>query len=208
MILSVCCILLGLHSFGQANITKIPYDNIMENIKQLLPANWTVLKDAGIVIHLLRNDSMAVCNFINADDPHDKNWEEYIKEKKIGKLKYDLQITIKQRLPESSIKAITKSNDSINKLIIQLPQKYNISHLSHKYNDYIYHTETEKQNVLKYKEEYDQLTAMYVKLPDFNTNLYSIYMSDNQQWYASFCYPENEKEVWDLRKKVENYLCK
>lgn len=199
-------IMFCLYSFGQADNTRIPYNKILKNIKQIVSKDWIVFKDSADVIHIKQLDSSEICNFINADKCFGESWEDYIKNKIIGKILYEMEIKIIEKLPETEIKTIEDRNDSINSALFYLPEKFHIDNLPIKFDDYFYHTEIEKQNVLKYQEERSRLMALYKKVPDITTNLYSVYFSDKMPWYASLCNTEVEAKVQDMKKKIENFI--
>ncbi len=194
------------HVISQSGNTKIPYSKIVKNFKQIASKGWNVFKDSANVIHIKQLDSMELCNFINAEKFNGKSRDEYIKNKIIGKIAYELEIKITEKLSETEIKSREDRNDSINSALFYLPEKFHIENLPHKFDDYIYNTETEKQNVLKYQEERKRLMALYRTVPDITTNRFSVYFLDKIPWYASLCNPENESEVQTLKKKIESYI--
>lgn len=134
------------------------------------------------------------------------NYEEFIKTKIIGKIQYQLKYTFNKTLTDDNIKFIKTRNDSISKILKKLLYKYNIYHLSRKYDDFIPNNEKDKQNIEKFKSEKKEIMKLYKNLPDFNTKKYSVYISDNLPWYGSFCSKETEAKVYKLKNDIKEIL--
>lgn len=178
----------------------------IDKIKSIAPKGWIVTGNSTNTVLLTKPDSARICNFINTDAMLNDNYEEFIKTKIIGKIQYQLKYTFEKALTDDEIKSANNTNDSVYGIIKKLPDKYNIAHLSRKYDDFIPHNEKDKQNIEKFKSEKDQIMKLYKKLPDFNTKKHSVYISENMPWYGSFCSKETEAKVYKLKNDIKEIL--
>ncbi|MCD4792250.1 MAG: hypothetical protein K8R54_03385, partial [Bacteroidales bacterium] len=175
----------------------------IDKIKSIAPKGWIVTGNSTNTVLLTKPDSARICNFINTDKMLNDNYEEYIKTKIIGKIQYQLKFTFEKALTNDEIKSANNTNDSVSGIVKKLPNKYNIAHLSRKYDDFIPHNEKDKQNIKKFKSEKKEIMKLYKKLPDFNTEKYSVYISENMPWYGSFCSKETEAKVYKLKNDIK-----
>ncbi len=188
----------------EKNIIELKID--IDKIKSIAPKGWAVTGNSTNTVLLTKPDSARICNFINTDKMLNDNYEEFIKTKIIGKIQYQLKYTFNKALTDDEIKSVKNLNDSVAEIIRSLPGKYNISHLSRKYDDFIPHNEKNKQSIEKFKSEKKKIMKLYKKLPDFNTEKYSVYISDNMPWYGSFCSKETEAKVYKLKNDIKEIL--
>lgn len=210
----ICCLLLFLISCGSDTKNTNPSGNnipffderIFVDIKSIVSDSWSVAQDSSNIISLTKLDTIRICNFINSDLAHDEDYEVLIKNSFIGKVQFQLKYIFTIKLTDDEIKTIIAKNDSINKICNLLSQKYNIAHLSRKYDDFIPHNDADRKNINNFKNEKKELMKLYQKLPDYQTKKHDVYILDNLPWYGSICMRDIEGKVYDIRNRIKEYL--
>ena len=208
IIIIFCVILFPLSQKAQNVDTIFNYhdDYILNKIIPVLPKGWTFNeKDNKFII--TRSDSVYVAD-----------------RKKIAnildtKLKFDTIIKYGHKVPceiiynyepkwsfEQTTKA-SSNNIQINQQIKKLPEKYNIAYLldkskSTRFNSvYTGKTEKEKQLIEQYEKEKNELTSKLIKMPNYHTEKYSLFLevmsgcNDNE----NYVYPDKASlELYDI----------
>ena len=207
IILYIIASLFCQNSFAQSSKTSVPYDSVTYDIGLISYKSWYIKRDQGNVIHLIAHESVEICNFINAYafEKHETE-KEYAKDKMVDKISFDLNIVVINKLSRDSTKKIQAKDDSIDKLILALPEKFHIAHLTHKFDDYIADNPTDSMNLVNYKREKAQLMILYQRLPDFNTKRFSVYFSDNMPMMLQPCSSDVYKKVNEKKSELEGML--
>jgi hypothetical protein len=193
-----------------SSIKEVPFfdEQVFFEIRDVVSKDWSLTQDSSNVILITKSDSIEICNFINSDMLQEENYEEWIKNKIIDKVQYQLKYIFTEKLTNDEIKTIEATNDSIDNLSNLLLQKHNVANLSRKYDDFIPRNDTDKININNYMNEKNELMKLYQKLPDYKTIKYDVYISDNLPWYGSICMPDIESDVYDLKERIKKLLQK
>lgn len=164
---------------------SIPDDDILLiKVKNLLPAGWSLIKNNDALI-IQRDELVYVLfeNMINAPVSLESREETEKRIKEKGELKRAMYIlSFYPKLSVLEINNIKSHNDSIRNIINLLPDKFEIKDLLDKFASskgeevYVGKTDEEKKRIEKYKILKNKLNEELVRLPDFNSEKYSLYI--------------------------------
>jgi hypothetical protein len=161
-------------------------DKILKQISLKIPANWKIVVDKDRII-FERNDQVYSLyeNMINAPISMETEDERAMRIKKFGtKKKTQIVYEFEPKWNAKRLQNVKVQDHLIYNKINGLIKKYKIEHL---YNDMLsskgkdfFNKGTDEENIRveKYKKEKQKLHAKIIKLPDFNTEKYSLFFID------------------------------
>ena len=127
--------------------------------------------------------------------------------KRSPKRVYEITFSLKKKWNSNKLKRIKKKNNLIQKLIYKLPKKYKLTHLMRtKTNSFFTEDKNEKKRVKKFEIHRDRLLRFKVRLPDFHTKKYSVFIDSNRYgyecvWMKNRYFPRNK--IISILKKSE-----
>ncbi|MBI5402220.1 MAG: hypothetical protein HY959_02370 [Ignavibacteriae bacterium] len=198
----------------------IDSDNKISNLKKSLPEGWEMFAQINGVLTIQKETIAYVLfeNMINA--PANIETKEEIEKRIIenGKqVKPHFEFKYYNRMSDEHIESARRKNDSIYALVKSLPKKYNIQHLKNKFASskgediYSANTEGEMEIIKKYEIEKDNLLDKIIKLPDYNSENYSLYIDSKVGMGDEFhlvCPFEISKEMYGLLRLFDKCLIK
>jgi len=177
-------------------------EEVYQRIKDIVPKNWKV-EEQGNKFVIIRNESVWFYNPINMPPfLEEKEFEDYVK-KWGNKGQYELYLEYVDKWSEEKTTGLTRKNDSIYTEIQNLPEKCKISHLSHKFDSYIGNTDEEKKRVKEYEKIKENLESEIQRVPDFNTENFSIFISDNTLWPFDIYPLEASQEIFNFEEQIK-----
>jgi hypothetical protein len=173
---------------------------IYQRIKNIQSKRWNIEEKENKFIIAL-TDSIWFYNPINM--PFFKDDAGFSKYAKSGGFKgiYELYLEYEEKWSPQNLADTENKNELIKQKLAKLPEKYNIAHLSHKFDSYIGNSDEEKERIKKYEREKEVLGKKLTRLPDFHTNNYSIFISDNRpfEFYQIWPY-EASQDAFELKE--------
>jgi hypothetical protein len=178
-------VLLAINSFLYAQQDSIYInDESLSKVKKLLPVGWKMINTNDTLI-IEREDSAYVLseNRINApesSETRDEINKRIIKYGRLEKPKFIFRFYT--RLDSSEMATSKVLSITLQKIIYSLPEKYEIGHLIDKFamskgeEVYIGKTSDEKERIENYYKEKNKLFSEIPRLPDFNSEKYSLYL--------------------------------
>jgi hypothetical protein len=159
-------------------------DRMLLKVKNLLPEGWSMLRQND-VLAIQRDELIYVLfeNMINAPvsmETKEEREQRIIKYGKQERQKY--VFSFYPKLSDGEIEKKKNFNDSINNIIFSLPEKYGIKNLLDKFASskgeeyYTGKTDEENKRIEKYKSEKKSLAEELIRLPEFNSEKYSLYL--------------------------------
>jgi hypothetical protein len=159
-------------------------DRMLMKLKGLLPSGWSMIRQTD-VLTIQREELVYVLyeNMINAPvslETKEEREQRIIKNGKQERQKYVFSFCPK--LSDDEIIKKKNFNDSINNLIFKLKEKHKVKELLDKFASskgeeyYTAKTDEEKMRIEKYNSEKKQLAGELIRLPEFNTEKYSLYL--------------------------------
>lgn len=204
---------------AQKNLA-IDSDNKLSDLKKSLPEGWEMLSQIKGVLTIQKETVAYVLfeNMINA--PANIETKEELEKRIIEKgkqVKPHFEFKYYNRLSDEYLESARRKNDSVCAVIKYLPKKYNIENLKDKFASskgediYKANTEEEKEKIKKYEIEKDNLLDRIIKLPDYNSENYSLYLDSRVGMGDEFSlvYPsEISAEMYGLFGLFEKHLTK
>ncbi len=194
-------------------------DFMLENVFSHMPEDWTYSTvETLLTIHCETPVWIIHENKLNApiDILSEKRDQEYFM--KYGKQIYPeivFKIVRKQEIP--GVKKMISDNDKIRNEIDKLPYSMNIDHLIDRHlssKGTIFFkpvTENEKAMVAAYFQKIKELEGRISKVPDYETELYYLFIQKESVLNDEFtsAYPENIVEDYAaVRSLLEKYRCR
>lgn len=94
---------------------------------------------------------------------------------------YEIHLHFVSKWDEEKTSAAETHNEKIWEEIISLPEKHGVAHLMQtKTNSYLPETEEDEKRVAEYDKEYETLLEQLIRMPDFQSEKYSIFINDNK----------------------------
>lgn len=171
-------------SIAQQN-KLIEEDYLLLKVNNSLPAGWEIFSPTSSIIIIQRIEPVYLLdeNRINAPESVESKEDLEKRIKKYGKqVKSIFEFKYYDKLTEENIESAKKLNDSIYIIINTLPKKYKIENLRDnfvsskgevKFNG---NTDEEIERIKKYEIEKYNLLDKISKLPDYNSEKYSLYL--------------------------------
>lgn len=212
-------VLSGGTSVAQQN-KLIEEDYLLSKVNNSLPAGWEIFSPANDVIIVQRIEPVYLLdeNRINAPESIESKEDLEKRIKKYGKqVKSIFQFKYYDKLTEENIESAKKLNDSIYIIVNSLPKKYKIENLRDnfvsskgevKFNG---NTDEEIERIKKYEIEKYNLFDKILKLPDYNSEKYSLYldislgMEDEMHLVWPF---EASSEMFKVKEVLDKNLIK
>lgn len=198
----------------------IDEDYLLVKVKELLPAGWEIFSHIKGVIVIQKNEPVYVMdeNRINAPVSMETKEELEKRIKTYGKqVKPEFEFKYYNKLTDEYIESAKKHNDSIYNVVNSLPKKYKIENLrdnfaSSKGETRFYgNTDEESERIKKYEIEKYNLLDKIIKLPDYNSENYSLYLDliigmDDQMHLV---WPlESSSEMFKIKEILDKNLIK
>jgi len=195
-------------------------DYKLANLKKSLPEGWEMLSHIKGVL-TVQKDAVAYVlfeNMVNAPKNIETKEELDNRIKKNGKqVKPHFEFKYYDKLSDDYIESARRKNDSVYAVIKSLPKKYNIENLRDKFASskgedfYFANTEEEKERIKKFEIERDNLLDKIIKLPDYNSEYFSLYIDSRIGIGDEFhlVYPfEISEEMYSLFELFDKHLTK
>jgi hypothetical protein len=203
-------------NYGQENTFSCKNDTLLKKFESVLPEGWSIfIKDNQLLIE--RGDSIWILleNKINAPIDFSKREDKIERIKKYGKKNKSRLIYIfEDRWNKEKIVNVNHGNDAIRHEIAKLPEKFMIVHLFNKNLSrkgeeiYIGTTDDENERINKYYREKIRLEKNIIKLPDYQTEKYSLFflseIGSNNEFYTVF--PNQASEEMYKIKNLMNEI--
>jgi hypothetical protein len=192
-------------------------DALLLKVKNLLPAGWSMNSHKDTLI-IQREDSAYVSyeNRINApvsretrDEVNKRIIKNGIREKPRFVFRYYTKLDSSE-IATSKVLSIT-----LQKIIYSLPEKYEIEHLLDKFaiskgeEIYVGKTNEDNERIENYYKEKNKLLNEIPRLPDFNSEKYSLYLEmiigSEDQMHLVYPY-EVSTEMYSIRKILDENL--
>ncbi|MBI5187478.1 MAG: hypothetical protein HZA07_00145 [Nitrospirae bacterium] len=143
--------------------TELSQSEDLKKLNALIPHNWSMrIEDNKLII----TSAELYWTYNASNMPYsssEQDMEAYVKE--IGhQTKYEVYLEFENRWSDAKIQSMRVENDKIYQKIDSLKKKYR---------------ESWKPRNQKFLKELEELKRKIQRLPDFNTERYSIFMSDN-----------------------------
>jgi hypothetical protein len=192
-------------------------DESLLKVKKLLPAGWKMISTNDTLI-IEREDSVYVLseNRINAPESSETRDEINKRIMKYGRLeKPGLIFRYYTKLDSSEMATTKELSITLQKIIYSLPEKFEIEHLIDKFamskgeEIYIGKTSDEKERIENYYKEKNKLFSEIPRLPDFNSEKYSLYldMIIGMEDQMHLIYPyEVSGEIFKIREILNENL--
>jgi len=192
---------------------------MLMKLKNLLPAGWSI-NSSNDTLFIQKEDSAYVLyeNRINAPvsiETRDEINMRIIKNGKCEKPRFIFRYYTK--LDSNELATSIVLNIALQKIIYSLPQKYEIEHLRDKFaiskgeEIYVWKTDDEKKRIEDYYYEKNKRLNEIPRLPDFNSEKYSIYldMVIGKEDQMQLVYPyEVNAEIYKIRQLLDENLSK
>lgn len=193
-------------------------DKILNQVKEILPEGWFMsVKDDLLVIE--RTDSVwsYLENKMNADGSiypvKEEDKLDYIKSSG-RKIKCHFTYVIEKKWTDKKLMKVVQYNDSVYKEISGLDKKYGLEELfkrPSKDGNYTRYMKSEEviNNFKKYNEEKKELQLAIKKVPDGNTEFYSLFFksSDGMEDAFTSIYPAAvSQEMYIFKPKLDKLL--
>ncbi|MBI4645323.1 MAG: hypothetical protein HY738_01715 [Bacteroidia bacterium] len=190
-----------------------PEDKKLAEMKKLLPVNWNIsILDTMLIIE--RKDSVWIMfeNKINAEP--DFNTTQTERENRIMqygiKAKCRIIYRVEDKWSDRKISAYKANNDSIQRIINSLPEKYHLTELlsqPSKDEQYSFYdlSEEESKALALYNKEQKELEDKKKKLPNCHTDNYSLFYigMEGTEDELHTVYPgEASTEAYQLQNKI------
>lgn len=175
-------------------------------INDAISQEWEAYSDSNYIF-IKKLKPIEICNFVNRSSSTQKETQQDLLQYKTGNVFYKLKMRIKERLSEIEINHIKKLNDSLNTEIRKLDKKYKLEKIEKTKNGYNPANQEEKKRVENYKKQKERLKQQQQILPDYNTQLYSVYyLEQDFEGFQQICLPDVRAEIEEMKLKAKNAL--
>ncbi|MBI3039632.1 hypothetical protein HYY75_11420 [bacterium] len=203
---------------GQKTVSGEPgSDSIVESLRNKIPKGWkiSVTKDE---LSVIKEERCWVLfeNRINAPFSQEKPGEREQRIRSQGKEVYaEIKFKMEPRWPPEKIEKVTGENLETFKKIQGLPRQFSIDHLHDSFlsskgeETFVPKTEKEKKRVEEFKKAKLELEKKIVKLPDFHTQNFSLFVDSHKGLEDEFhiVYPEEtSREGYQVLSEIKE-LC-
>ncbi len=156
-------------------------DAVLKKISDALPSDWNVSESSeNLIFERAGTVSVLFENKINADMSRQKDRDQKII--KLGKAeKCRLVYRCEPVWPTAALNSAKNANEEIHQKIRELEEKNNLQNLrkdrpnSKSQEQFTAKTPEDKEKLEKYEKEKTELERKIIKLPDHNTELYSLF---------------------------------
>ncbi len=153
-------------------------DKVLEKLKESLPINWTMkLENDSLIIGCKEQCYILFENKINAPFNKETPTQKEERFKKYGNLiNQQFVFALKTKLSEKEINQIKLGNSKINEAIGAL--QINLKNIPTSYKDGKYwpRNKEEEKLVSDYEKEKSNLESKSIKLPDYQSEKYALYL--------------------------------
>jgi len=207
----------SVNSFSQP-VLQIEDDYLLCKVRDLLPPGWQMITHSGGGLMIEKNEQVYVLfeNRINAPLSTEKKDELEKRIKKNGKkVLPHFEFKCYNRLTDDFLLSAKKQNDSVYTVLNLLPKKYGIEHLRDNFasskGEMIFkgNTDEENEKIKKFNIEKYNLLDKIVKLPDYNSEKYSLYLDNTigiEDEFHLVCPSENSTEMYKILEILGNNL--
>jgi len=202
---------------AQKNLS-VDSDSRLLKLKESLPSGWEMISQIKGVLTIQKEATVYVLfeNLINAPANIETKEELDKRIKTNGKqVQPHFEFKYYDRLSDAFIEYAKKKNDSVYTVIKSLPKKYKIENLKDKFASskgediYTGNSDEDKEQIKKYEVEKYNLLDRIIKLPDYNSDYYSLYLDSKVGISDEFhlVYPfEISAEMYGLLELFDKYL--
>lgn len=202
--LLLCIILTGCTLYSKNDISQ-KTNKIYQTVQSVLPNGWSISAEENKLI-VGRDEKVWFYNQINMPAfLGEKELENFAKSMNFAS-RYEIYIDYTDRWSDEKLKSVTEANKAIQTEMANLPEKHNLTNLINKFDEYIGSNEEEQKRVEAYEKEKSELEAKVQKLPDFNTNEYSIFISTNQSWSSGIWPTKAGEEIYKTEELIKANL--
>jgi hypothetical protein len=182
-------------------------DGVLKEIKKILPENWSLKIEKNKLLITCSSPIYVIFeNKINAPINIESTEQKQARFKKYGKLvQAQFVFILESRIPDKEIKRMHSENDKISAAINQLRNKLKNIPISHKDGSYRPQNEEEAKLVSDYEKEKAQMEYKIMKLPDYQTEKYALYLESEigkETDYVSVFPEKISEEMYRIKQEI------
>jgi hypothetical protein len=182
-------------------------DSLLEKLKNSLPKGWTMkIENDKLVIKCKEQVYLLYENKINAPKESETSEQREDKFKKYGKLvNSQFVFILKNKLSDKEIEGIKSDNKKIYTSISELQKKLKEIPVSWKDGNYWPRNKEEEIMVSDFEKEKSKLESKIIKLPDYQSEKYALYLESEIGIETEFVsiFPEKcLEEMYKIKNEV------
>jgi len=182
-------------------------DEVLEKLKESLPINWTMKLEKDTLIIVCKEQCYILFeNKINAPFNKETPTQKEERFKKGGKLiNGQFVFVLKNKLSDKEIKQVKSENNKINEAIVALQKNLKDIPTSYKDGKYWPRNKEEEKLVLDYEKEKNNLESKIIKLPDYQSDKYALYLESETGMETGFVsvFPEKfSEEMYKIKNDI------
>jgi len=182
-------------------------DSIIEKLIKKLPDNWSLKTENDKLIILCKEQCYSMYeNKINAPERNETSIQLEERFKKQGKLiNPQFVFVLKGKLSDSELNKLKLENNKINTEIIKLREKLSGIKVSIKDGNYWPGNKEEEKRVAEYEKEKNRLESKIIKLPDYQSEKYALYIESEigmETEYISVFPEKYSKEMFKIKNEI------
>jgi len=190
-------------------------DAVLKKISEALPPDWNIsVSGENLIFDRAGTVSVLFENKINAEDmSRQKNRDQKIK--KLGKSEKCRMIYRCEPLwPTAALNSAKTTNEEIHQKIRELEEKNNMKNLrkdppnGKSPEQFTAKTPEDKEKIEKYEKEKGELELKIIKLPDHNTELYSLFFVSEtgvEDEFHSVSPADASQEAYRVKNIISEY---
>ena len=195
----MACMLGALVMAAPASFSQPVHSDLYARIASILPLGWAILEDGNRITATLKEPVWSY-NAMNAPPVMDMCEHSPSPDKKT---QYRIVVEYTGRWSEHRLDKAKWNNDDMRNEEIRLYEKYRLKDIRNKNGDYVPANDDERRRLKGYAGELKAVKDHIIRLPDINTAMYSIFISDNTSGPGFIVCPHDaaQEGLW-LRRKI------